>query len=556
MRTFLELLYGDILDGSFFHTFTIPRYDARFFDDTEEATAYIERVKDHPVNVYYSVGLMQKPPKKGRGTAEDVTGLIGLWLDIDLQSDAKKSDKLPKNEQEALAWLEKWFPEPTVVVHTGHGLHPLWLFREPWIFDNAQDKKEAQSLVRGWIATGQLRANEQGWTLDHVKDITRILRMPGTWNIKENKRTGEKLPAVRAYLHQETGVKYNPSDLWNYVAEDAERRIKGTVEVTGDIRVELEENVEIPPSFEKLSERSGFVDLWNMKDKDKGQDLSRYDLALANHAVAAGLSNQEIADILVCFRRKHAPGDRKILERPDYVERTIKKARADYHQKKALENLEYTAAEADAIEDKIDEKDRQETKESVLSQISYMLGIRVTNIIRHPAEEPIFRIVTPKHNIMMGDVSHLLEYRKFRAKLYAHAGHFIPPSLKSKWNDVAALFPKVWEDESIGDEATEQGGIRAWISDYLIDNEPESDEELIDDAIQRKAPVEKDGEVFIFGEDMRRWLLTAQSEKVSAQKLGVMFRSVGMERKVLRFQTDRMKKASTRSAWQVPADML
>jgi hypothetical protein len=560
-RGFLELLYGDVLDGSYFHLFTIPRFQARFFQDIDDAATYVDKLKEQPLNVYYSVGLIQRPPKEGRGEAKDVTGLIGVYADIDLQGPAKKSSDLPKSVDEALEWLRKWFPEPTVIVFTGHGIHPLWLFNEPWIFEDAKDKNEAQTLLRGWIATVQLRAKDRGWKADPVKDISRILRMPDTWNIKENKRTGEKLPPVRTKILEQSGQKYEPSDLWKYVLEDAERKMKASVEVTGDIRVELNPDAKIPDAFAKLAQRKGFNELWNLEDENKrgedGQmDLNRYDLAITNHAVAAGLSNQEIADLLICFRRKHAPRDDKAFSRPDYIERTIKKARRDFQKEKAVQNLARTEIEAEVIDETIDENERQEARQNVLDAISNMIGIRITRIVRHPAEEPIFRVVTPQHNIMMGDASFLLDFEKFQKKIFAHAGHYIKGFNKKTWGKVAALFPKVWEDESIGEEATEQGGITAWIAEYLINNEPEADLEMIDDAIHRYAPVEKDNEVFIFGTDFRRWLFTNHGEKISAQKLGAMFRSVGMEPKVVSFQTARMKKPSTRSAWRVPGDLL
>src|SRR5262249_45788459 len=135
--------------------------------------------------VYVSVALAQHARGKfERVTVGETAGIVGLWADIDIRGEKHKSDKLPPALEDALRLVGEFPLAPTLVVHTGGGVHVWWLFHEPWIFENDADRDKAADLAERFQATLQAKAAGHGWELDPVADLARVLRVPGTFNHK------------------------------------------------------------------------------------------------------------------------------------------------------------------------------------------------------------------------------------------------------------------------------------------------------------------------------------------------------------------------------------
>jgi len=122
--------------------------------------------------------------KKGRGNADSVRAIPGLWLDIDISNPAHKQNDLPKNIEEAMSLFDDTPFKPTITVWSGHGLHLWFLFDKPFYFAAAEDHNIASQLSRKLQATFQYAAREKGWKLDNTSDLARLLRLPGTVNRK------------------------------------------------------------------------------------------------------------------------------------------------------------------------------------------------------------------------------------------------------------------------------------------------------------------------------------------------------------------------------------
>ena len=73
---------------------------------------------------------------------------------------------------------------PSLIVDSGHGLQPWWLFKKPWIFRDDEERREAQTLVGRFQATLQVIAEDHGWRIDNTSDLARVMRPAGTWNRK------------------------------------------------------------------------------------------------------------------------------------------------------------------------------------------------------------------------------------------------------------------------------------------------------------------------------------------------------------------------------------
>jgi hypothetical protein len=95
-----------------------------------------------------------------------------ITADIDIRSAAHAKDALPASKDDALKLLaESGLPEPTLVVHTGNGLMPMWVLRAPqWINDVAPVQTGVEAQLR-------LTAARYGWTLDNTSDAARSIRV-------------------------------------------------------------------------------------------------------------------------------------------------------------------------------------------------------------------------------------------------------------------------------------------------------------------------------------------------------------------------------------------
>lgn len=69
------------------------------------------------------------------------------------------------------------FPRPSVLIDSGGGLHAYWLLRDTWALDNDDTRRAAEIVQRLWVQ--QVIGADAS-----VHDLTRILRIPGTPNLK------------------------------------------------------------------------------------------------------------------------------------------------------------------------------------------------------------------------------------------------------------------------------------------------------------------------------------------------------------------------------------
>jgi putative DNA primase/helicase len=249
-----------------------------------------------------------------RGDKADVVGITGLWLDVDFGSEHTKRN-LPPNEDTAMELVNLMGLRPSAVIHSGHGLQVWWLFREPWMFENDEDRAKADALAMAWSSTLRARAKTLGFDADQVGDITRVMRLPDLWN--------RKGVPVKTRLLSLTDDRYDPDDFEPFLLAVPGRL---TAAPTVQCDFNFDPNAEPPAEkFRLLCEVDrDFLRSW-MHDREEFQDqsASAYDLSLATRAFAADWTPQEVVNLLIACRRKHK-ADLKL--RRDYYKRTLKKA--------------------------------------------------------------------------------------------------------------------------------------------------------------------------------------------------------------------------------------
>jgi hypothetical protein len=176
-------------------------------DRLNEAESFLAPLcKADAGDVYAGVAL--SPEDFGRNKrcdANKAAGIAGLWADLDVKGEAHKKGRLPKTLEQAQELARSLGVEPTEEIFSGHGLQAWWLFNEPWIFRDDNERQHAADLVRRFQAMLQAKAEESGWDIDRTHDLARILRLPGTWNHK----VGD---AVRVRVLGKDGPRYEPGD--------------------------------------------------------------------------------------------------------------------------------------------------------------------------------------------------------------------------------------------------------------------------------------------------------------------------------------------------------
>jgi predicted P-loop ATPase len=195
--------------------YTIPDHKPAFFDIStsewlQRSAAAAIRVRATQ-NVYFGLGTQKTKPERGRGGAETVIAIPGLWADIDVKGPCHVSDEYPPTFSDAWKIIDSVPFKPTLVVQSGYGLQPYWLFREPWEFESKEDRQTATGLSRAFQAHLQKFANELGWKVDPTSDLARILRVPGTFNRKAEE------PALVRFELSDGEPRYNPSEFMEWL---------------------------------------------------------------------------------------------------------------------------------------------------------------------------------------------------------------------------------------------------------------------------------------------------------------------------------------------------
>jgi hypothetical protein len=150
-------------------------------------------------DVWFSVNPVELPAGyHGRGADQHVTRCAALFADIDIKSggvsDAQLAETVTKEIASALR------QDPVAVVFSGHGGHPYWTLDpedDAWKLDTDAKQAAAQAVYRRFHRLCADVASRFGGNVDNVCQLSRILRVPGTYNRKNS--ADPVLVALTAY---------------------------------------------------------------------------------------------------------------------------------------------------------------------------------------------------------------------------------------------------------------------------------------------------------------------------------------------------------------------
>lgn len=188
VRRWLGILHGE--SPGHVHICSTGDWTGRTFPagTVDDAVDYVTQLDQAGrEGIYCRITSLTAPlPPGQRGGAGDSAALPALWADLDLAGPGHAEQDLPPDEAAGRQVIAATgLPEPTIWVHSGGGLYPIWLLNPPHHI-TADTLDQAKALARDWQRVIEHAAASLGWRYGRgVGDLARVLRIPGTVNRKE-----------------------------------------------------------------------------------------------------------------------------------------------------------------------------------------------------------------------------------------------------------------------------------------------------------------------------------------------------------------------------------
>tara|TARA_R110000765_G_scaffold249905_1_gene351530 strand:+ start:880 stop:2523 length:1644 start_codon:yes stop_codon:yes gene_type:complete len=538
--TFLAALYpSDLPEGTALLTWTLPDKRSTWHSSTSTVTA------DDKQDTYIGAGLAPAPGYGAvrRAKSAQIIGIPGLWLDLDYQDgEAHRKPNLP-TEAEATEFISELssMRAPSLIVRSGHGFQLWWLFDQPWQWepDDEYSRDRAAAMQTGLVYHVRDLARGHGWDVDATIDLARVMRLPGSMNLKAT-----PVPVTMT----DTGTERRSVESWEAIQSALESpRAPALVGMGGTPPLPTPSkhlpaaafNPTAVPPFEKWEALQAadprVLKTWNRRRSTTGpqgladQSASAYDMALASFASRALWNEQEITDLLVAHRRKH--GDD--LKRADYYVRTIDRARLDGSNDQMGDDGETPP----------------------LAALSTLWGVTVQRVTKFLADPPTYTLTLSvdgvDRTITLGGVGSILEQRAFRSKVAASVDIVIPSCPSATWEQRAKMMLGALTIEELGPEAEPAGVAALWVDEYLAQQTPSEDDWQVYLLLGKPYRLPADpGWVYLTLRGLAFWLRTTRGERVTERELGRYLRMGGAERRVQNVAREDGAMTS-RSVWRI-----
>jgi len=544
LTLFLEALFGGKPNELYLLLWTLADKQSHWFQDVERAIQFAESVGQR--DLYVGVGFSRQHygPSR-RCSSNDVAGIVGLWADLDLRSDAHKKEALPATIEDALKILPTQFP-PTFVIRTGNGAHAWWLFREPLIFSTDAERLDAANLVCRWQTLLRLNAATHGWAFDRLSDLARILRIPGTQSCKDPQNPKP------VSIHAQSDRRYNPSDFTEFLEAQAVPDAETEERVTQDWKAKLDDkplsidpNATVPEQLlnRLVAANSRFKKTWaRQRDDLKDQSQSGYDLALANLCTEEGLSEQQTVDLMIQHRRIHGKSQRTRL---DYFQRTLSKASKRGESQTTANPFGGPVAES-GQPPHLAKPDSATARAILCDQISNALGVRVLRIVKVTGKEPTYQMELDSAKVEFSSVAKLVEQRSLRLAIASAVDRLIPKVKPKLWEQVAQAMLDALTTEDGGEETDFVGSAKLHVDNYL--SETPFIESVLDQPLQtRRKPAVIDGQITLCSGDLQAHLNKTSGENHTIKAVASMLTAIGAS--ITRVKANRFR---DQSRWLLP----
>ena len=266
--------------------------------DFEKVSGRIEFLQNEGFNIFIGIN-----PRRGKqGKSENIEFVNSLWLDLDHIDHTKETN------------LQSFRPKPSMVISSGNGLHAYWIFDKPQPVSS-----EISELLRA------LSSILDG---DSVYDYPRVMRLPGTFNLKNPRN-----PKLCKIIINENNLRYTLSDFKDLLSGKDNYQPKSALEYNCSINSD-----DLPLSLraKKLIRRG---------NDGTYHSRSEADMSVVIECVKKALSDEEIVKIF--SDPANNIGEKFRAEGYHYMARTIRMAKKYVSDKFENNRLsKYSAKEA------------------------------------------------------------------------------------------------------------------------------------------------------------------------------------------------------------------
>ena len=545
-ETFLRALFGDPFpEGTFAALWSKPTGSISLASAEE-----VEPAVGKP-DMYVSACLAgSRVAKTRRLTTATAVAMPGVWADIDVQGGPDQpATKRPAPTREAAMDLAKSILPPTLVVDSGYGLQAWWLFARVLDLTDREAHDRAQLVSLGWQALLRREANARDFTIDSTHDLARLMRLPGTYNDK-----GPPKQRADVTVLLEGGPRQDFEGLAD-IATDQAPRVTGA---TGPIEVDLGAGFPQLKHQAMLDNDDNYRRTWDHTRREReveGWSTSEYDMSLASMTVKRGWTDDEIAALLVAHRKRHeGTGDPK-AKRPDYIGRTIARARAGERRVDRERLREEALHEMAALgEEGVTPAEGKQVMALFNAVISAgdPAAPKFKELIQYSSDPDTARFVLVTEGgkeVKVGPYENLRNPRRLDAQI-APATGFVMDTVKDNevWRDAIRALMSV---RTVREEEDEP--VIEWVRRYIQDRLGMD----ADEAAPEGEPFEADGYVYIKPESLTRFAKKVLAENPGrSHDVAVMLRQAGFEHRRVHHKGRTGDRRSTASYWRIEKEEL
>jgi hypothetical protein len=426
------------------------------------------------------------PRKQKRGTDDSVSETRCLWADVDAKC-------FEGGKEEAYKTVSDLGPlTPSIIVDTGNGYHAYWLLEEP------MGKHEA----RDWMESLRFAISPK---LDNVSNPSRILRVPGTQNLKNN---DPKLVKI---------IDFEPDRLFN-----SEIFEQYTVKPSKKPKIPQKQIDDIDPvtmALEGTIPKSGRGTPFDGRN-DAAARVAGYFLS--------GNDEQRAFSFLRDWNQVHCDPPLDTREVESIFESILKREKSKRGEVTGERSLD-------------------------IQTVAEQLGIPLQDIARTTGDDPKFIFFFGDFGNVMLSLQDAVTQNNFHKAIFSATGK-MPKKISSKskgpkWEDYLERFYNLATVRDLGEEATLKGELKNWVREYLISYHPRKTTETVDPQSINEPRV-KDGDTYIRPQHLKKFLQDTFRVTKNQNDLVANMNIVGFERETIGVQEE--NGWTTRSFQKVP----
>jgi hypothetical protein len=215
--------------------------------DTIDAT--ISWIQDHNrFNLYYSINEpMPQASHKKKFSKSDIAAVHFLHVDVD----PRANEDIKAEQDRILTQLLAYKIQPSAIIFSGGGYNALWRLEQPVSLKAETPEEHIRNAIEVERRNWQFELDFN--TPDHCRDVSRILRLPGTINWPNAEKVAKGRTPSLATIHSIYDVRYPLTQFMATPSAPVNVASTASARTTLDVRrIESIDELEVPEKLKKV----------------------------------------------------------------------------------------------------------------------------------------------------------------------------------------------------------------------------------------------------------------------------------------------------------------